>query len=532
MESKELPIGTTLQSGKYTIKRTIGIGGFGITYYVRHNVLGQYFAVKEFFINGYCVRNTQNSNVLPQGISDAIYEKYLQKFIEEAQTLARLDHPNIVKITDVFQEKNTAFIVMPFLEGKTLQQLVEQKSRLDYETAVNYIAQLSDAVDYIHQHNILHRDIKPDNIIITPDNKAILIDFGSAREFIHDKTQQQTAIYTQGYAPLEQYSSNSRKGSYSDIYSLGATFYFALTGQKPMDATMRTMETMQEPKALLPSIPDEANRTIMKAMQLNPENRYQKINEFMEDLLHAGERERATSTIRQLSNEGHKGISSIGIRIGIFAVLAIMFVGFLWLSNTVPTTDKEKEQIQVAPTNPVPNEIDYIKGKLDSITNDFIYDIGEAVSLKLPDGTEWRVGQNSSECKLFTFLNSPDVKVDTDDKSKGWITLDRLYFNTGTARLTSNSDNQLKNIVMILKFFPNSKIKIGGFTDNTGTDEINYQISTERARITAEGLITLGIDADRVAYEGYGSQHPVCPGNDTDMCRALNRRIAIRVTNK
>jgi len=322
MENKELSIGTTLQSGKYTIKRTIGIGGFGITYYVRHNVLGQYFAVKEFFINGYCVRNTKNSNVQPQGMSDVIYAKYLQKFIEEAQTLARLDHPNIVKITDVFQEKNTAFIVMPFLEGKTLQQLVEQKGRLGYETAVNYIAQLSDAVDYIHQHNILHRDIKPDNIIITPDNKAVLIDFGSAREFIHDKTQQQTAIYTQGYAPLEQYSSNSRKGSYSDIYSLGAVFYFALTGQKPMDATVRTMETMPEPKTLLPSIPNVANRTIMKAMQLNPENRYQKINEFMGDLLNIDNKGKASLQVN--GNEKPKDKSSTG-RIVVRSIYIVLF---------------------------------------------------------------------------------------------------------------------------------------------------------------------------------------------------------------
>jgi len=285
MENKELASGTTLQSGKYTIERVLGAGGFGITYYARHNTLGNHVAIKEFFISGYCIRNTVRKSVSLQGIDSAVYDKYLQKFIEEAQILAQLDQPNIVKVIDIFQENNTAYIVMPFVEGQTLQQSVEQKGRLDYETAVNYIAQLSEAVDYIHQRNILHRDIKPDNVIITPENKAILIDFGSAREFIQDKTQNLTSIYTQGYAPLEQYSANSRKGSYSDIYSLGATFYFALTGQKPMDATTRMMETMPEPKALIPSIPDEANRTIMKAMSLKPEDRQQRIDEFMGDLL-------------------------------------------------------------------------------------------------------------------------------------------------------------------------------------------------------------------------------------------------------
>ena len=285
MENKELAKGISLQSGKYTIESIIGSGGFGITYFARHNDLEKNFAIKEFFISAYCLRDLQQKTVLLQGMDLSVYEKYKQKFIEEAQILAQLDHSNIVTVTDMFQENNTAYIVMPFIKGETLQRLVEEKGALNYETAVNYIAQLSEAVDYIHQRNILHRDIKPENIIITPEDKAILIDFGSAREFIHDKTQQHTSIYTQGYAPLEQYSANTKKGSYSDIYSLGATFYFALVGQKPMDATTRTMEIMPNPKVLVPTIPEEANQTIMKAMSLKPEERQQNSKEFMEDLL-------------------------------------------------------------------------------------------------------------------------------------------------------------------------------------------------------------------------------------------------------
>ncbi|GHT39884.1 hypothetical protein AGMMS49965_07190 [Bacteroidia bacterium] len=285
VNDKGLSIGTTLQAGKYTVEHVIGAGGFGITYYVRHNALGSHFAMKEFFINGYSTRQTEHTTIALQGLDKAVYDKYLQKFIEEAQTLARLNHPNIVKIVDVFQENNTAYIVMPFVEGQTLQQIVAGRGRLNYETALDYITQLSEAVDYIHQRDILHRDIKPENIIITPLNKAILIDFGSAREFIQDKTQSHTTILTHGYAPLEQYSPSSRKGSYTDIYSLGAVFYFALTGKKPMDATMRTMQAMPEPKTLVPNIPDAANYVIMKAMQLQPELRYQRIGEFVGELL-------------------------------------------------------------------------------------------------------------------------------------------------------------------------------------------------------------------------------------------------------
>ncbi|MDR0606311.1 MAG: protein kinase [Bacteroidales bacterium] len=282
---KELKAGDTLQNGIYVIERIIGAGGFGITYMARHTRLNVSHAIKEFFINGYCVRNLRNKTVQLQGIDITMYEKYRQKFLEEAQTLTRLDHPNVVKVLNSFIENNTAYMVMPFVEGVTLQQKVTQHSRLSYETAVNYIAQLSEAVGYIHAKDILHRDIKPENIIITPDNRAILIDFGSAREFVQDKTQHHTSILTQGYAPPEQYTTNSRKGAYSDIYSLGAVFYFSLTGQKPMDATTRTMESMPEPQELVPDIPDAANRTIREAMQLKPENRYQTVQDFMNDLL-------------------------------------------------------------------------------------------------------------------------------------------------------------------------------------------------------------------------------------------------------
>ncbi len=282
---RELQPGMTLQDGKYIIERVLGAGGFGITYYARHTSLDQHYAIKEFFIDGRCVRNTMRHTVNLQGIGPELFEKYRKKFTEEAQTLAKLDHPNIVRVIDVFEENETSYIVMPFIEGKTLESLVEKNGPLDYGLAVNYIGQIASAVGYIHTKNILHRDIKPDNIMITADNHAILIDFGSAREFIQDKTQHQTSILTKGYAPIEQYSSNSRKGTYTDIYSLGAVFYFVLTGQKPMDATERLSETMPEPKQLNPQISEDVNRTILKAMQLKHENRHQTIDEFMKDLL-------------------------------------------------------------------------------------------------------------------------------------------------------------------------------------------------------------------------------------------------------
>lgn len=281
---RELPAGTTLANGKYVIEKVLGIGGFGITYKARHATLNQYFAIKEFFINGYCVRNTMNLTVHLQGMQKNMYDKYRQKFVEEAQTLAKLDHPHIVKVTDVFDENQTAYLIMPFVQGVTLQSMVEKEGVLSYEMGVNYMAQVCEALVYIHKHDILHRDIKPDNIMVTADNKVVLIDFGSAREFVHDQVQSHTSILTQGYAPPEQYATNSRKGAYSDVYSIGATFYFLVTGKRPVDAAARLLQTLDEPKKLCPNLPESANRTIMKAMDIKPENRYQTIDELMCDL--------------------------------------------------------------------------------------------------------------------------------------------------------------------------------------------------------------------------------------------------------
>ena len=285
VEYRELAAGTCLCGGNYVIERVIGAGGFGITYYAKHATLQQYYAIKEFFINGFCIRESATKRVFVQGIEEEEYEGYKKKFVEEAQVLAGLHHPNIVSVIDIFEENGTSYMVMPFIRGITLQSLVEKKGKLPYDLAINYMSQVCEAVSYIHGRHILHRDITPDNIIITEGDQITLIDFGSARKFVQDKTQRHTAIVKKGYAPLEQYSSTSRKGTYSDIYSIGAVLYFVLTSTKPMDATIRTMENMPEPKALDPGIPEEANRAIMRAMSLKPDERQQDAESFMEDLL-------------------------------------------------------------------------------------------------------------------------------------------------------------------------------------------------------------------------------------------------------
>lgn len=157
--------------------------------------------------------------------------------------------------------------------------------------------------------------------------------------------------------------------------------------------------------------------------------------------------------------------------------------------------------------------------------------MGSHVSIKLADGTNMTVGENSTENKLYTFLNDESIKV-SEDKDKDWITMDRVYFETGKAVLTAESQNQLKNISAILNNYPSTQIKMGGYTDQTGPTEVNVKVSGERANSAMASLVALGVDGSRVAAEGYGPEHPVCTTDDSPECLAQNRRVDIRVKSK
>lgn len=169
-------------------------------------------------------------------------------------------------------------------------------------------------------------------------------------------------------------------------------------------------------------------------------------------------------------------------------------------------------------------------GFLDSYGN-FRYDVGEISSLSLPDNNGIQVGLNSSERKIVNLMLDDSFDIEKDAK-QNWITLDRTYFKSGSSELTAESEAQLVNIVTILKAFPKASIRLGGYTDNTGNAEKNLELSKKRAESVMAKLIALGANATQLSAEGYGDKHPICPANDTDECRAKNRRIDIRLTAK
>ena len=242
MSSKtQLKPGSTLQGGKYRIISVLGQGGFGITYEAEQVALGRKVAVKEFFMEEYCNRDSTTSQVSvgSEGSKETV-ERFRAKFVKEAKMIAGLDHQNIIRIHDVFEENGTAYYVMEYLSGGSLLDLQKLKGRLSESDALGYIRQAASALDYIHSLKINHLDIKPGNILLDGKGRAVLIDFGLSKRYDVEGNQTSTTPVgiSHGYAPLEQYKTGG-VGTFSpatDIYSLGATLYRLLTGQTPPDA--------------------------------------------------------------------------------------------------------------------------------------------------------------------------------------------------------------------------------------------------------------------------------------------------------
>ncbi|MDU0372572.1 OmpA family protein [Hymenobacter endophyticus] len=186
------------------------------------------------------------------------------------------------------------------------------------------------------------------------------------------------------------------------------------------------------------------------------------------------------------------------------------------------TTDTSMAMTPTTPAAP--------SGRYDEASGNYIYDTGSNQEIKLPDGTTLNAGANSVEARLFNFLNDANQAV-SDDKTQGWMSLDRVYFNTGKSTLTAESQAQLKNAAAILKAFPNAAIKFGGYTDNKGKADMNLTLSADRANAARKMVMDNGIDGGRVAAEGYGQEHPIAT-NDTPEGRAQNRRVDVRVTRK
>ena len=343
----QLSKGTLLRNGKYRIENVLGQGGFGITYLARQEILEREVCIKEFFMRDFCNRSETNSSVtLGTTANKELMERYLNKFIKEARTIAALEHPNIIHIHDIFKENDTAYYVMDYIEGESLAEMVKRRGPLPEEEAVAYIRSIADALKYVHERSINHLDVKPGNIMVRrADSRVFLLDFGLSKQY--DTTGNQTSStplgISHGFAPIEQYSPEGIKefSPQTDIYSLGATLYYLITGATPPPASeLFASELEGFPSTISASVKE----AVGQAMKPQKKERPQSVNDFLKLLPQSGQPESSVQTAFQESEK------------------------------TEQTTSAAEEETSLLQDVKTPDQQDMVKDEPQNIGNQQLYD--------------------------------------------------------------------------------------------------------------------------------------------------------------
>lgn len=288
----ELKPGASLQDGKYKITRVLGTGGFGITYLAQMKTIAQgqlgnitgyaNVAIKEFFMKSCCNRDGVSSGVsYTNEVTKETFSIFRNKFEKEARILAKLQHPGIVPVLEIFQENGTSYYVMEYITGQSINQMLDENGVFEIDTALKYINHVGAALQHVHAQKFLHLDVKPDNILVRANGEPVLIDFGGAKHFTDEGDTESTTtppVHSDGYSPIEVYSGVSTFMPEADVYALAATFYKMITGIRPASA----MSLRDKPLKFNENIPEHIQYAIRTAMQVLPENRFNSVQDFLD----------------------------------------------------------------------------------------------------------------------------------------------------------------------------------------------------------------------------------------------------------
>lgn len=287
---KELPNGHTLRG--YRILRTLGAGGFGVTYLAEEKALERRVVLKENFPDSLCHRESGTLNVVlsaPENGTETFSWAH-NNFMREARLLASLDHPSIAKVYSFFEAHKTSYYVTEFIEGKSFADVAadyaQRRFPLSQEALLGVMIRVLDALDHLHNRQLLHRDIKPDNILINKKGLPILIDFGAAREEYGDSDS--SVVESQGFSPIEQSTPDGNMGPWTDLYAFGATLYYVLTGTCLPDSRQRDLydmaDKLAEQEQLLKLYDKRLLLSIDRSIRPAIADRYQNAAEWIADL--------------------------------------------------------------------------------------------------------------------------------------------------------------------------------------------------------------------------------------------------------
>ena len=451
---QELKTGTRLQGGRYTIERTLGQGGFGITYLGVQSGLHREVAIKEFFMKDYCGRDASASQVtLGTEGSRQLVAHFREKFLKEARNIAELDHPNIVPIYDVFEENGTAYYVMKYATGGSLAAKVKREGHLQEDEATEYILQVASALYYIHQRKMAHLDVKPANIMLDQNGNALLIDFGISKQYdglTGEQTSTNQVGISPGFSPMEQYEAGGvgRFSPESDIYSLGATFYCLLTGYVPPSATEVLNNGLPMSRLHTLGVSQRAINVIRSAMEPRRMDRMKSVDVFFDELqsnddsTDVGESspyaDEATRVVPKMENNTQGGHENTTVKRKAepkaqstspkttkkkkgnkltWWVVALTIIAVVWCGRSLLNTDKANdlttnkadEQQQVVASDKASFSNGVLKGvlKVDGVTYDMV---------RVKAGT-------------FTMGATPEMKEPFDwEKPAHQVTLTRDYY--------------------------------------------------------------------------------------------------------
>ena len=303
---------------RYKVQRVIAEGGMGLVYFGFDEVLQTQVSIKEFFPRKYSMRQGGKELRPYEGEAEEFFKSGLEKFINEARTLARFgSYDSVVSTRDFFYENNTGYIVMDYIDGVTVRELIEKEGKMKPERVLALMKPVLYAMSAIHEAGLLHRDIAPDNLILRSNGSLVLIDFGTARFLNDDEEKTMTIYYKSGYSASEQYAPDMEKGPFTDLYGICATMYYMLTGIKPQESIQRILKDRVVPLENFHniSLEKEKKELIMQGMAIQSSERIKNVDALYEGLY------------KEAEAESKKGVKGMVYKIALLIVIfSIMFV--------------------------------------------------------------------------------------------------------------------------------------------------------------------------------------------------------------